>query len=453
MEQARISSPQGTQPAHAARTRSTAQAPDDAHSAAPSGFLALLAALGDAAAPGDAGPLDLPSAGAAPADGLPADAAKDALDASALAAWQGLLAPDAAVRGDADGAAAGQGTGLRIAVQDGTAAGSGMPGAGAQAGANPLAAGVPGVDGLPQGMVAETAMLDASADLKGGAPQAGAAAFGRAFSRMQTALAQRADSAEMSLGRARAGDVALPTQGHHMAAVATVQAASERMAAGLPVAGAADRSAAAGAGDLVANGAAMAGDLLAAAAPARGGEAAGNGGRPGEGRGDGGAWFDNGGGVAPVEPGAAVDGAAAFGDPAQAGTEDQVAEQVTYWINQKTQNAELTLNRDGQPVEVSVSLSGNEAHVTFRSDQPQTRDMLDRSMAQLSELLRSEGLVLSGMSVGTSAGQRENAADPERQGRRDGSRQAQVVAATPVGMASPLRGGGGAPDRAVDIFV
>jgi len=452
MEQARISSPQGTQPAHAARSRSTAQAPD-AQGAAPSGFLALLAALGDGAAPGEAGPLDLPAAGAAPADGLSADAAKEALDASALAAWQGLLAPGAAVRSDAAGAAPGQGAGLRIAVQDGTAAGSGMPGAGAQSGANPLAAALPGVDGLPQGMVAETAMLDASADLKGGAPQAGAAANGRAFSRMQSALAQRADSTEMSLGRARAGDVALSAQGHQAAAVAAVQAASERMAAGLPVAGAVDRSAAGGAGDPVANGAAMAGDLLAAAAPARGGDAAGNGGRPGEGRGDAGAWFDNGGGVAPVEPGAAMDGPAAFGDPAQAGMEDQVAEQVTYWINQKTQNAELTLNRDGQPVEVSVSLSGNEAHVTFRSDQPQTRDMLDRSMAQLSELLRGEGLVLSGMSVGTSAGQqRDNAADPGRQGRRDGSRQAQVVAAAPVGTASPLRGGG-APDRAVDIFV
>lgn len=50
------------------------------------------------------------------------------------------------------------------------------------------------------------------------------------------------------------------------------------------------------------------------------------------------------------------------------GAEDRVAEQVAYWVNQKTQNAELTLQRDGHPVEVSVSLSGNEAHVSFRGD-------------------------------------------------------------------------------------
>jgi flagellar hook-length control protein FliK len=160
--------------------------------------------------------------------------------------------------------------------------------------------------------------------------------------------------------------------------------------------------------------------------------------------------LDSGSGSAPVEPGS-LDGATVFADPAQAGVEEQVAEQVAYWVNQKTQNAELTLNRDGQPVEVSVSLSGNEAHVTFRSDQPQTRELLDRSMAQLSELLRSEGLVLSGMSVGTSAGQRDDAGGAERQGQRDGARQAKVVAAAPTGTASLLRGG--APDRTVDVFV
>ena len=147
------------------------------------------------------------------------------------------------------------------------------------------------------------------------------------------------------------------------------------------------------------------------------------------------------------------DAATVYVDPSQAGAEEQVAEQVAYWVNQKTQNAELTLTRDGQPVEVSVSLSGNEAHVSFRSDQAQTRELLDQSMAQLSDLLRSEGLVLSGMTVGTSSGQqRDGAGDSsERQsGRREGGRQAQVVAATPRGSTSLLRGA--SPDRALDVF-
>jgi len=124
---------------------------------------------------------------------------------------------------------------------------------------------------------------------------------------------------------------------------------------------------------------------------------------------------------------------------------------VAYWVNQKTQNAELTLNRDGQPVEVSVTLSGNEAHVSFRSDQPQTRELLDKSMAQLSELLRSEGLVLSGMSVGTSAGQREHGGGSDQPGQREGTRQARVTAAAPSGSAPLLRTG--STDRAVDVFV
>ncbi|KQO14068.1 flagellar hook-length control protein [Acidovorax sp. Leaf76] len=141
-----------------------------------------------------------------------------------------------------------------------------------------------------------------------------------------------------------------------------------------------------------------------------------------------------------------------FTDPAQAGLEEQVADQVAYWVHQKTQNAELTLTRDGQPVEVSVSLSGNEAHVSFRSDQAQTRDMLDRSMAQLSDLLRSEGLVLSGMSVGTSAGQGAGSGSGEQQRQREGARQGQVISTAPAGTAS-LQRSGGSPERAVDIFV
>ncbi|MFN4120639.1 flagellar hook-length control protein FliK [Acidovorax sp.] len=148
-----------------------------------------------------------------------------------------------------------------------------------------------------------------------------------------------------------------------------------------------------------------------------------------------------------------VDAAAVFGDPAQAAAEDQVAEQVTYWVNQKTQNAELTLQREGQPVEVSVSLSGNEAHVTFRSDQAETRELLDRSMSQLSELLRSEGLVLSGMSVGTSARDGGGAGEAGQQRQREGGRQAQVVSsASAAGNAAAAREGV-ARDGTVDIFV
>ena len=198
--------------------------------------------------------------------------------------------------------------------------------------------------------------------------------------------------------------------------------------------------------------AALADGLFAGVAAARGAESS-AGGRPGEGPAGGGAWSDGSAGVSPVEPGN-TDSPATFVDPGAAGSEEQVADQVAYWVNQKTQNAELTLNRDGQPVEVSVSLSGNEAHVTFRSDQAQTRELLDQSMAQLRDLLRSEGLVLSGMSVGTSArdGAGAQGGDAGQPRGRDGARQAQVLSSAPVGTASLARDGSG-PDRTVDIFV
>jgi flagellar hook-length control protein FliK len=147
-----------------------------------------------------------------------------------------------------------------------------------------------------------------------------------------------------------------------------------------------------------------------------------------------------------------MEGAAAFADPAQAGEQVQITDPVAYWVNQKTQNAEMTLDRDGQPVQVTVSLSGSEAHVPFRSDQAQTRELLDASMSQLRDLLRDEGLVLSGTTVGTTARDGASPNDSGQRQGREGERRTQVVASVPAGVV-PARRPGGAPDRAVDIFV
>lgn len=465
MEQSKISSSsthQNAHGAHAAKARGTAQSPTQASAAdvgdgVAGGFLALLAALGGPAA-GDGGEadsaagLDLTAwAGAAP-DSLAADATQSALvagvvsgnaagapasvlDASTVAAWQGVL---------------GQGAGPQP-----NAAGLGDTGAATSS----LTL---GLLGSPQGnIVAETAQLDAAADLKDGAPPAlGAPQHGRTFSRLQSMLAQKADAAEAAQGRLSTAGVAALQSPHHGggASAAALLGAGESASVATAASGASDRGALragetpAGHGGLQPV-AGAAESLLAAAASARegGGAAQHGGGRSGEGRWDAPVGVEAAGGPAPADPGMG-DAATVYVDPTQAGAEEQVAEQVAYWVNQKTQNAELTLTRDGQPVEVSVSLSGNEAHVSFRSDQAQTRELLDQSMAQLSDLLRSEGLVLSGMTVGTSSGQQRDGSDgSDRQGgRREGGRQAQVVAATPRGTASLLRGA--SPDRALDVF-
>lgn len=453
METPKISSSHGAQAANSAKARPVS--PDGAASPS-SGFLALLAALGDA------GPAagDLSADGGAGQNPLLGDGQelRSCADLAALAAWQGLLPSDAPAVAQGANLTNGGVTGnaLRTASLDG-ANGGALPQAGASMqGLSLPGGGLLGADGLPQGLVAETATLDGAAELKAGALPVAGAAQGRSWSRLQSAASQKAEGVAAGLAApSRAGDpgssallaavgagtVALPAAGEAMASAHAAGAAAER--AGGAVKGEAADTAGAQALDT----------LWSAVALARSGDAAGGGAyaRPGEGRSEAGSWLDGAAGMGSLDaPG--TDDATVFVDPSQAAREDQVAEQVSYWINQKTQNAELTLQRDGQAVEVSVSLTGNEAHVAFRSDESQTRELLDRSMAQLSELLRSEGLVLSGMSVGTSASHGENAGNADRQGQsRQGAPQAQVMAAAPTGSSPLLRGG--APNRAVDVFV
>lgn len=83
-------------------------------------------------------------------------------------------------------------------------------------------------------------------------------------------------------------------------------------------------------------------------------------------------------------------------------TDTYVAEQVSYWISNGVQNAELKLDDLGNnPVEVSIRMHGNEAHVAFRTDELQTRTALENASLHLKNLLQSEGVILSGVSVGT----------------------------------------------------
>jgi flagellar hook-length control protein FliK len=312
--------------------------------------------------------------------------------------------------------------------------------------------------GMPQGLVAETAKLDTSADLKEQPSQGTLGGFGRAFSLMQAANAQRVigmGGAEVSLGAVASKDATGRANTVHGSSSALLASTAERGLMGVPAGTTMERSGVAQSSSVVGmevaapladSVVAMVGSAQAAESPA-GARSHGN----GEHAGTTGAWFEGVSGPSPSDVGSFTD-ATALADLNALGAEEQVAEQVAYWVNQKTQNAELTLQRDGHPVEVSLSLSGNEAHVSFRSDQQQTRELLDQSMAQLSDLLRSEGLVLSGMSVGTSARDSDGGREAGQQRPREGARQAQVVSAVPAGAASLARGGG-TLDRAVDVFV
>jgi len=133
--------------------------------------------------------------------------------------------------------------------------------------------------------------------------------------------------------------------------------------------------------------------------------------------------------------------------------EMRVAEQVSYWVARGVQNAELVLDGLGEGrVKVSIELQGQEARVEFRADQAQTRQVLEGAVAHLRELLEREGLVLSGMTVGTSGSQGSAAREQQS---RPGQRQARVAVPETLAVggagtnarATPLAG------RAVDLFV
>lgn len=436
MEQTRISSSPSTAAHEARGARGTSAkagaAADDQAAAQGDGFALLLAALG-----GGEGAATVLDTLAVAGEALQAPEALP--DAGALAAWAAGLQP---------GAALAQRTGEALAAE-----------ADALAGRLGLGLVRAGQDTL----VGQTALLDGAAEraaLQGGASMAGpgsAAGRGTAWRAQGMALQAAAQDAASAAGDAlRAGAHAARSGLQHAADAVSHLAAQVSQAVdataqrrdGVPVA---DTPLQAQPGEWMAAQAAPAG--ISGAAPGSAAAGASGAVTPA--------------GLRGADAAAGTSGAEPFRSPAEgaglesvdatlagmAGAEDaladQLAEQVAYWVHQKTQNAELTLDQDGRPVEVRVALTGDEAHVTFRSDQADARQWLDGSTAQLREMLQREGLQLAGVTVDTAGG---GAAD--RQGRRDegrpGARQAAVQAAAPAGQAG---GGRGVAERSVDIFV
>jgi flagellar hook-length control protein FliK len=127
----------------------------------------------------------------------------------------------------------------------------------------------------------------------------------------------------------------------------------------------------------------------------------------------------------------------------------QVAETVSYWVTHGVQNAELTLDGLGsEPVEVRISLNGDQAQVDFRSNQAEVRQVLQDASAQLKAMLSSEGLQLSGMSVGTSG---QGAAQQQPHQAPTSARQTrllvQPLAAPATRLVNPAVG------RSLDMYV
>ena len=159
---------------------------------------------------------------------------------------------------------------------------------------------------------------------------------------------------------------------------------------------------------------------------------------------------------------AAGQNGAAFAQPdaqAQPGNsterEQQVSEQVAFWVHNKNQNASLSVEHEGRAIQVQVSLQGNEAHVRFGASEAQARDWLGNGADQLRELLQAQGLQLAGVSV--DAGGQSGSGDSGRQGADAQARQGRVSAmvdATGVtGGNGAAQAGGRAAAGGVDLFV
>ena len=190
---------------------------------------------------------------------------------------------------------------------------------------------------------------------------------------------------------------------------------------------------------------------LAPAAASLGGDSAAGGRSAGQGAGAG-ADLSQTAAQAQSESAPAVPGSdASAAQPESASTPDAITEQMAYWATDHLQNAELTLEHDGRPVEVHVSLDGQQAHVAFRSDQSETRALLDAGTGQLRDLLGQEGLVLSGMSVGSSSAQSD--APPRPLPGRSAARKAAVaIAGGAAVVGEPLVRPGVLTQRKVDLF-
>jgi flagellar hook-length control protein FliK len=150
----------------------------------------------------------------------------------------------------------------------------------------------------------------------------------------------------------------------------------------------------------------------------------------------------------------AVGGASSYSaasvQDASALTPAYVAEQVSYWISNDVQSAELKLQGLGDsPVDVRISMVGNEAHVSFRTDEAKARDALENASAHLKEMLQRDGVVLSGVSVGTSGSGGAGGQEPQP---RDGRQRAIVVAEAPARTEARVRGLA-QTGRALDLFV
>ncbi|MEF8688455.1 UNVERIFIED_CONTAM: flagellar hook-length control protein FliK [Comamonas sp. A-3] len=143
-------------------------------------------------------------------------------------------------------------------------------------------------------------------------------------------------------------------------------------------------------------------------------------------------------------------------DAAPTEREQEVSEQVAFWVHQKTQNAALSIQHEGKAIQVQVQLNGQEAHVRFAAGDEQARQLLADGQAQLRELLQAQGLNLSGVSVDAGGADARSGGDSQgddvQRGQARVARVSVNAAELPMSAAS-ARNGAQPVQSGVDLFV
>lgn len=133
----------------------------------------------------------------------------------------------------------------------------------------------------------------------------------------------------------------------------------------------------------------------------------------------------------------------------QAGWHDEMGQKLTWMVGNNRQHAELVLTPPqlGR-VEVSLTLSGDQATAVFTSPNPSVREALENSLHRLREVLADAGVSLGQTQVGSESPNRSTHGDDSGFGSGAGVRYATRVPLPEVA----ARSGAGAGRGMIDIF-
>ncbi|MDB5755261.1 MAG: hypothetical protein JWR56_1689 [Massilia sp.] len=143
--------------------------------------------------------------------------------------------------------------------------------------------------------------------------------------------------------------------------------------------------------------------------------------------------------------------AARVGTPAW---DNQVGQKIVWMVAGKEQSASLTLNPpDMGPMQVVLSVTNDQATVTFSAAQPEVRQALENAMPKLREMMSESGIALGNATVNAGSPDQRQAQQGEQSrgggsGGRFGGGGAEM--AIPAAAARPVRQSGG--EGLVDTF-